>query len=107
MKTCPTYTSESHFPITGERGNLYISSLSNKLYTWDGVCYIEISNKINSGAVTVKQRELLNPAKLDEWEFWEWLQGASVEELETFGVTGTLLYCASGGGRSRITNIIV
>lgn len=102
MTTCPTYTSESHFPITGERGSLCISSSSNKLYMWDGVCYLEIvpeiSNKINSGAVTVKQRELLNPAKMDEWEFREWLQGASVEELETFGVTGTLLCYANGGG---------
>lgn len=94
MMVSSTYTSESHFPLIGAKGNLYFSGLSRGLYTWDGVCYIpvivpEISNKINPGAVTAKQRELLNPAKMDEWEFQKWVQEASVEELETFGVTGT------------------
>ena len=46
------YTAKSNFPVTGEKGKIYVDVTTNLTYRWSGTAYVEISPSLALGTTS-------------------------------------------------------
>lgn len=64
------YSSSSNFPLMGESGKIYIDTLENSVYRWNGNTYVEITSSMTYDVATQSTAGLMSATdktKLDSY----------------------------------------